>query len=119
MSRQKLLILPRLHACNGDNAKQWFVYYSCQDPSTSKMKRFRIYDGFAELQTKKQKLQHGQGMVESLKEKLLNGWTPFEDRSKVIYSDDLVYKKVARTNGRLRIKDNPFIGIKKLKTETK
>lgn len=102
MSRQKILILPRLHTYDGDVSKQWFVYYSYRDPSTGKMKRFRIYDGFAELQTKKQKLQHGQGMVESLKEKLLNGWTPFEDRSKVIYSDDLVYRAVVNKYGRMR-----------------
>ncbi len=60
MSRQKLLILPRLHAYDGDLAKQWFVFYSFRDPSTGKMKRFRIYGGFSQLQTEKEKLQHGQ-----------------------------------------------------------
>jgi integrase len=102
MSRQKILILPRLHTYDGDVTKQWFVYYSYRDPSSGKMKRFRIYDGFSKHRSAAEKMQHGHDLLESLKEKLLNGWSPFEDRSKVVYADDLVYRAVANKYGRMR-----------------
>lgn len=102
MAREKIIILPRLHTFNGDASKQWFVYYSYRDPNTGKMKRFRIYDGFSQYKSVKLKTKFGNGLVASLKEKLLNGWSPFEDRSTVIYSDDLVYRSVANKYGRMR-----------------
>ena len=70
--REKLIILPKLQVCSSAKRKQWHVCYSCQDPATGKMKRFRLYEGFAELKTKNEKLEHGRIMVDSLKKKLLN-----------------------------------------------
>ncbi len=108
MSRQKILILPRLHTYDGDVTKQWFIYYSYRDPSSGKMKRFRIYDGFSKHRSAAGKMQHGHDLLESLKEKLLSGWSPFEDRSRMVYSDDLVYKEVSNKYGRMRSNGKTF-----------
>ncbi len=66
------------------------------------MKRFRVYDGFTEHDTVEAKKTHGMRLVKNLRQRLLNGWSPFEDRSKVIYSDDLVYHIAANKYGRMR-----------------
>ncbi len=106
--REKVLILPRLHDHNGDLSKQWFVFYSYRNPGSGKMERFRLYDGFTEKKSNRAKRNHAKRVIEELTKKLLNGWSPFEDRSKVIYSDDLVYHQIARKYGRIRSGNKTF-----------
>lgn len=101
MNRQKLIIMPQLHDYKGDIGKQWFVYFSFRDPASGKMKRFRIYDGFTGL-SKPDRYIHAQKLIEDLRAKLKNGWNPFTGDERVVYDDNLEYRKVAIEYGRQR-----------------
>ena len=50
---KKIAILPKLYDANGNIKKKWFVFFSYRNPADGKMKRFRIFDGFGTLYTKK------------------------------------------------------------------
>lgn len=95
MSRQEnkkiIVSLPRLYDAGGDVKKQWFVYFTATDPLSEKNKRFRIYEGFSKYKTANAKRKHGKNLCQDYKEKLLNGWNPFE-RLGVVYENDLRYK---------------------------
>jgi integrase len=99
--RQKLIILPKLNRCGDNPDKQWFVYYSCRNPKTGKMQRFRHYDGFTELSLQ-QKLIHAQELIELYSSRLKTGWTPFSDSELAIYNDQIDYKSVADMYGSRR-----------------
>lgn len=58
MAKQKsIVILPQLKDCGGDLSKTWFVEYSCRNPQTEEMKRFRVYNGFAKLNDQRRTLR--------------------------------------------------------------
>jgi hypothetical protein len=95
--RQKMIILPKVNSAG----KQWFVYYSCRNPKTGKMERFRHYDGFTGL-SPEEKLAHAQNIMESYASKLRTGWSPFIDDTEVIYNDHVDYKTVADLYGTRR-----------------
>jgi integrase len=99
--RQKLIILPKLCSCNSNPLKQWFVYYSCRDPQTGKMVRFRHYDGFTGLSFE-EKLVHAQNVIDQYGSKLRTGWSPFTDDTEVVYNDHVDYKTVADLYGTRR-----------------
>jgi len=97
--------MPKLNRCAGNNAKQWFVYYSCRNPRTGKMVRFRHYEGFTGL-SRNQKLAHAQKLIEFYTNRLLNGWTPFSDTTRALYDDHLDYHSVAEIYGTKRKSNN-------------
>jgi integrase len=103
--RQKLVILPKLNHCGGDPAKQWFVYYSCRNPKSGKMVRFRVYDGFTDL-SPKEKYQHAKQLIDLYSERLKAGWSPFTDTSEALYTDHIDYKTVADLYGNKRAGNN-------------
>lgn len=103
--RQKMIILPKLNRCQGNPLKQWFVYYSCRNPRTGKMHRFRHYDGFTGI-SEAEKLAHAQQLIELYSGRLRTGWTPFTDVTEVIYNDHLDYKSVADMYGKKRTGNN-------------
>jgi integrase len=105
MARQKLIILPKLCSCNGDLNKQWFVYFSCRDPRTGKMVRFRHYDGFTGLPLHARE-EHALQLIEMFSARLRSGWTPFADDSKAVYNDHIDYKTVAEMYGTRRTGNN-------------
>ena len=57
------------------------------------MKRFREH-GFAKLKTVEERYALADRIIANLKEKMLSGWTPFDDR-KVSYEDQLIYQLYA------------------------
>lgn len=95
--RQKMIILPKINS----GGKQWFVFYSCRDPQTGKMVRFRYYEGFTGL-SPKEKIEHGQNVMELYSSKLRTGWSPFTNDTEVIYNDHVDYKSVADLYGTRR-----------------
>lgn len=99
--RRAIMILPQLKDCGGDLSKKWFVEYSCRNPHTDQMKRFRHYEGFSELRTARERYAYAEKRIQELTEKLKRGETPFA-KKKVIYEDELVYSHVARTYGKQR-----------------
>jgi integrase len=105
MARQKLIILPKLCNCNEDPDKQWFVYYSCRDPHTGKMVRFRHYDGFTGIPVHA-RIEHARQLIEMFSTRLRSGWTPFTDDTQAVYNDHIDYKTVAEMYGSRRSGNN-------------
>lgn len=102
MSRKKsLLVLPHLVDAGGALDKDWYVEYSCRDPRTGKMKRFRDYSGFKKLVTEKERREHAAIIIQSIKDRLEKGWTPFE-QEKTTYQDELLNQAYADRWGRER-----------------
>lgn len=101
MARKKaIMIMPRLHDCSGDINKKWFVEYSCRNPRTDEMKRFRVYEGL-QLTTSEERYAASEKIIEELSEMLASGKSPFS-KEKVVYEDDLMYDHAARMYGRLK-----------------
>ena len=61
------------------------------------MTRFRVFEGFGTLYTKKDRYAYAEKMIREYTEKLNDGWNPFEeDRKGAVYEDNLRYSAVAR-----------------------
>ena len=102
MGRKKtFLIPPHLVDAGGDLEKQWYVEYSCRNPNTDQMKRFREYGGFAKLKTAKERYAHADKLIAEIRNKLVSGWTPFE-RRRVSYEDELAMQKYAERWGKMK-----------------
>lgn len=110
MSKTKLCILPQLFDYNGDIRKQWYVFFSYRDPRSGKMKRFKIYKGFTEHRTKKEKYIFGKELVDKYTHLLKTGWNPItEEEEKVIYSDSLQYASLAKVYSDKRKSNKTFL----------
>lgn len=95
--RQKIAILPKLYDANGDIKKKWFIYFSYRNPADNVMTRFKIFDGFGKLYTKKARYAHADKLLKDYTDRLNQGWNPFADDYKgAIYDDNLRYASVAR-----------------------
>jgi integrase len=95
--KNKIAILPKLYDANGNIKKKWFVYFSFRNPADNKMKRFRVFEGFGTLYTKKERYEHAEKLIQEYSEKLQQGWNPFyEDRTGAIYDDNLRYASTIR-----------------------
>lgn len=98
MARQKkIIIMPELKI----SGTTWYIQYSCRNPQTEKMQRFRIYDRFALIVNDKERLSYAEGLINELRSKLENGWTPFSS-GEVIYEDSLMYNSAARVYAKMR-----------------
>jgi len=111
MKRQKIIILPRLYDGGGDLRKSWFVHYSCRNPKTGEMDRFRLYDGFTAIKTEEGRRQHATRLIKKYTEQLLAGWTPFQADEHVIYDDQVMYEYLAKNFGRKK-KSNHNLRVK-------
>lgn len=102
MGRKKTyLIPPHLIDCGGDVKKQWFVEYSCRNPNTDEMQRFREYVGFSKLHTAKERYAYADKRIDELNNKFASGWTPY-DKGNVKYEDELAMQMYARRWGKMR-----------------
>lgn len=102
MGRKKVIItLPHLVDAGGNIEKEWFVEYSCRNPHTNKLKRFREYAGFSKLKTLKERYALADKIISNIKERLASGWTPFK-ADKVTYQDELLQQHFADRWGRER-----------------
>lgn len=121
MAKQKsIVILPQLKDCGGDLTKTWFVEYSCRNPRTDEMKRFRVYTGFAKLKTKEERYAFAEKIINDIKEKFAKGEIPFLEKE-VNYNDELLYHNIAKRWGNerkgsigLRTYLSDFLAIKKV-----
>jgi len=98
--RKSIIIMPRLNDAGGDLGKKWFVEYSCRNPQTDKMQRFRIYDGFANLSTSRERYQYAEKIIGKIASELNKGITPFTTEQTVIYEDELMYHNAVRLYGK-------------------
>lgn len=120
MARKKaVFIQPKLKDCGGDLTKKWYVEYSLRDPQTGEMKRFRHYEGFAELATESARRAHAENVISTIKNKLNNGEDPFTENH-VTYQDELMYQAIANRWGNdtrgavsIRVYISEFLQLKK------
>lgn len=99
--RKSIIILPHLVDAGGDLSKSWFVEYSCRNPRTDKMERFREYTGFSKLHTAEERYSLAEKIINDLNERLSKGWTPFEEKT-ISYQDQLISDNFAKRWGRER-----------------
>ncbi|MCX6231169.1 MAG: tyrosine-type recombinase/integrase [Bacteroidetes bacterium] len=113
--RKKLATCPILKVSKGI----WFIYFSVRDPNTNKMKPVKKYEGFNNCKNDNERRKHGENLIVEYTEKLKSGWSPFNDKENVIYSDQLEYhnfierfntKRKAAKNTRFFL--NEYISIK-------
>ncbi|WP_372775681.1 tyrosine-type recombinase/integrase [Mangrovibacterium sp.] len=103
MRRQKLFRTPYLYDAGGDIQKPWWIEFGYRDPKDGKMKRKRYQEGFAELRTKKARIELADVLIKSISAKLQRGWTPLDDsNNQVVYVDELEYHQAAMVYGRKR-----------------
>jgi integrase len=105
--KKKIATVPRLvEATNGD----WYIYYSVLNPLTGKMKPVKTYRGFKECATTTQKRAWGNALVVEITEKLRAGWSPLDDKEKIIYSDQTEYQNLSKkfTSIRNSVKNTRF-----------
>lgn len=106
---KKIAILPKLYDANGNLKKKWFVFFSYRNPTDNRMTRFRVFEGFGTLYTKKERYSHGEKLVADYTQRLENGWNPFQDdRKGAIYEDNLRYATVARVFKAARTENKTF-----------
>lgn len=107
--KTKIAILPKLYDANGNMRKKWFVYFSYRNPADNKMTRFRVFEGFGTLYTKKERYAHAEILIRDYTQRLNQGWNPFEtDRKGAIYVDNLRYATVARVFTNARSENKTF-----------
>ena len=96
---KKYCILPKIYKPSGSENGQWFVFYSIRDDYSGKLKRFRVYEGFAACKSVEEKEQNARKLKNRLTEKLKRGWSPFNDKS-VIFENTSALPGVERKPGR-------------------
>jgi integrase len=91
MKQKPIIRLPQLYDAGGDVSKKWFVYYSCRNPKSQRMERFKEFSGLKLNMKAADRYAVGKKLIIRITEKLKNGWTPFNDPS-VVYPDNLQYQ---------------------------
>lgn len=90
MSKPKReIIWPKLKNSNGNIDADWYVEFSLRIPDTGKMERKRIYDGFKDLITYEEKLEHGEALVREYTEKIKKG--DISTQKLIEYEDELMF----------------------------
>lgn len=99
MGRRKVkFVLPRLNDCKGKLDLAWYVEYSYRDERNDKLERFRIYEGFKQLQTAQERYDLANNIIKEITDKIINGWNPF-DIDKVIINNHIAYNIHAKVYG--------------------
>ena len=107
MPAEKMIFIPpMLRDRGGDLSKDWFVEYSYLNPMNNKTTRKRTYKGLGVIgktdeHTRALREKAAQLIIDALNSKIKQGWSPLSDVEKE-YIDNLEYKSVADTYGRLR-----------------
>lgn len=90
MSKPKReIIWPKLKNSNGNIDADWYVEFSLRIPDTGKMERKRIYDGFKDLITYEEKMEHGEALVREYTEKIKKG--DISTQKLIEYEDELMF----------------------------
>ncbi|MFV0329821.1 MAG: tyrosine-type recombinase/integrase, partial [Dysgonomonas sp.] len=120
MGRRKVqFVLPRLNDCGGDMTKKWYVEYSFRNEMNGKLERFRVYEGFMSIDSAKKRKEHAQGIITEIRDRILDGWTPF-DMESVVCNNHIAYNIQSRVYGnRERTEKNLFFHINAFLEEKK
>lgn len=126
MGRRKLsFVLPRLNDRKGDLKAAWYIEYSIRNENTDKLERFKIYEGFSILLTAKEKYSHAKTIIDTITQKIVSGWTPFDvsvveiDNQLMYYNQTKVFSNRERTEKNLFYYVNLFLEPKLLQLSEK
>jgi len=103
--RSVKVIMPQIRVPKSKKVSEWCVEFSFYDEINGKMQRFRKKKGFSKCKTERQCWDNAEILQKELSQKLINGWSPYEDRQTVIWKDDLVYQN--------EYKEKPIYNTKK------
>lgn len=81
--------IPKICHYNYDMSKTWYVHFRILHPDTGERKQLRFSMGINHYRTKQERLYEANALCKALKEKLADGWMPFEVKTveyKTIYS---------------------------------
>ena len=99
MARKKsIVILPQLRDFGGDLSKSWYVEYSCRNPRTDEMKRFRVSEGFEKFSTQEERYAHAEKIISNIKEQFEKGSIPFL-KKEISYNDELLLHSIVKRWG--------------------
>jgi len=118
--RSVKVIMPQIRVPKSKKVSEWCVEFSFYDEINGKMQRFRKKKGFSKCKTERQCWDNAEILQKELSQKLINGWSPYEDRQTVIWKDDLVYqneykeKPSYNTKRPLLISQQSFLKPKKI-----
>ena len=76
----------------------WYIEYSCYFPKNNKLEKFRVYKGFKQLPSEKEKIKLGDKLVQGISKKLLAGWRPW-DQTVYLYHDETQYANLTSSFG--------------------
>ena len=107
MSRpKKEIIWPKLKNSGGDINADWYVEFSLRNPDTGRMERKRIYDGFRDLSTHEEKMNHGNKILAEYTEMIRKG--QISAQKMIEYEDELLFDtKIYKSKKRFS-KENVF-----------
>jgi len=107
MSRPKKdIIWPKLKNANGNICGDWYVEFSLRVHETGKMERKRIYDGFKDLLTYEEKMEHGESLVREYTEKIKRG--DISTQKLIEYEDELMFDTNTFKSRKRLCKENTF-----------
>jgi integrase len=80
--------------------KKWYVELSQRNPITGEMER-RRFEKFDNINinsfcTHEERMAFAQKIIDDLNQKLSNGWTIFNDTTRIVYEDQTMYSNYAR-----------------------
>ena len=125
MSKPKRdIIWPSLKNANGKIEADWYVEFSLRVPETGKMERKRIYDGFKDLSTYEEKMEHGEALVREYTDKIKRG--DISTQNLIEYDDELMFdtntfksrKRLGKENT-FRVLASDFVRYKKSEVSQK
>jgi hypothetical protein len=105
---KKIAILPKLYDANGDIRKTWFVYYSFRNPATDKMERFKLFEGFKLLKTKKERYMKAEILIKDLTARMRQGWNPFAESTEFLFENNLLPRNTAKISAAAKVNGRTF-----------
>lgn len=107
MNEEKLIKLPVLFDAGGDLSKHWYILFYIRNPRNNKLERQRVKKGLNSVHTLKGRYAIAEKLIKEWKEKLRNGWTPYNDKN-VIYDDNLEFQTYIKNYRTLKSKNGTF-----------
>lgn len=89
---------PHLNDRKGDVNRNWYVEFSVLNKLTGEKVRQRIYEGFSDYKTYREKKAYADKIIAEYKRKLDSGWRPWSDEP-IEFDDLLTYYNATRFKG--------------------
>lgn len=121
--RKKDVSWPHLNNAEGKMDANWYVEYSLRNPFSGEVERFRIYEGFNQFDTYRERMLYAEKLIAETTLKIKSGeialqqFVEYEDL--LNYSGNYFNKKKKAHAGSLVVLISDFLSYKKLEVEVK